>query len=374
MGTVAFVSVSICLVAGLACCRGDQRGSAELPVGAHGDTQLAAISVPDAGPAGGIAAAIAAGTFCFSFLDLEIPRAASRQIERSVQRCAAAIPAQQGLAAAHLRIRIEANGRVRDVRPFDAKTEPIGGALLGCIATAAQEWTVSHHTNQCIEIGPTFGLLPTDLVIAGYHHRDDLLADFKTSQWWALCQEDAGFATRRVRLSTRTVRDDTCFGGEGRIVKVQGCAKPLFVARGLPMPTKQPLLVASLAGRSDAGAGGPWPVQLWPEPVWPLSPDSEHGIVGAEATFAGHAWRLEIANGGERGAAFLAVGGKRQWLFDLDGDSVDVRWAGDLDGDGKLDLLIQDGDEGPRFFLFLSSAARQGEVVHAVASGFNSTC
>ena len=141
------------------------------------------------------------------------------------------------------------------------------------------------------------------------------------------------------------------------------------------MPTKQPLLLASLAGQPDAGAGGgPWPVQLWPEPVWPLLPDSDSGLAGAEATFAGHAWRLEIANGGERGAAFLAIGGKRQWLFDLGGDSVDVRWAGDLDGDGKLDLLIQDDDESPAFFLFLSSAARQGEVVHAVARGFNSTC
>jgi hypothetical protein len=223
-------------------------------------------------------------------------------------------------------------------------------------------------------VGPTFPLLPTNLVIPGYHHKDDLLADFKNSQWWAICQEDEGLAPRRVLLSTSTVRDDTCFEGKGRIVKAQGCAKPLFVARGLPMPSKQPLLVASLAGQPDAGAGGPWPVQPWPETVWSLLPDFNGGLVGAEATFAGHAWRLEIANGGERGAAFLAVDGKRQWLFDLGGDSVDVRWAGDLDADGKLDLLIQDGDESPKFFLFLSSAARQGELVHAVASGFNSTC
>ena len=140
------------------------------------------------------------------------------------------------------------------------------------------------------------------------------------------------------------------------------------------MPTKQPLLLASLAEQPDAGAGGPWPVQLWPESVWPLLPDFDGGLVGADATFAGHDWRLEIAKGGENGAAFLSIGGKRQWLFDLGGDSVDVRWAGDLDGDGKLDLLIQDGDESPEFFLFLSSAARQDEIVHAVARGFNSTC
>jgi hypothetical protein len=362
MGRFAFVCASICLVTGLACRRGDQRRLAAPPVAA------------DTGAAAGIGSAIALGSTCFSFLDLEIPKTASRQIERSIQRCAAAVPAQRGLAAVHLRIRIEANGRVRDVRPSDAKREPIAGALLGCIETAAREWTVPHDKNQCIEVGPTFGLLPADLVVPGYHHKDDLLADFKTSQWWALCQEGEGLAPRRVRLSARTVRDDTCFGGDGRMVEVRGCARPLFVARGLPMPTKQPLLLASLVGQNDAGAAGPWPVQPWPEQVWPLLPDFEAGVVGQAATFAGHAWRLEIVNGGERGAAFLVAGGKRQWLFDLGGDSVDVRWAGDLDGDGKLDLLIQDGDEGPEFFLFLSSAAREGEVVHAVARGFNSTC
>jgi hypothetical protein len=138
------------------------------------------------------------------------------------------------------------------------------------------------------------------------------------------------------------------------------------------MPTRQPLPLASLAVQPDAGAGGAWPVRPWPEPVWSLLPDYEGGLAWAD--FA-EAWRLEIASeGGERGAAFLAVGGKRQWLFDLGGDSVDVRWAGDLDGDGKLDLLIQDDDESPRVFLFLSSAARQDEIVHAVARGFNSTC
>src|SRR6266700_317830 len=129
-GRVAFATASICLAAGLACRRGDQQRSAPPPVGACGDAMPPAIGAPDAGAAGGIAPAIAAGNWCFSFLDLEIPKTAWRQMERSVQRCAAAVPAQRGLAAAHLRIRIEANGRVRDVRPFDAKTEPIATTLL----------------------------------------------------------------------------------------------------------------------------------------------------------------------------------------------------------------------------------------------------
>jgi len=122
----------------------------------------------------------------------------------------------------------------------------------------------------------------------------------------------------------------------------------------------------------DGGAAAPWPVQPWPESVQPLLPDREAGRSALEGRFAGQSWQVEIVSGDSTNA-FLVVAGKRQWLFQLD-DSLDLRWAGDLDSDGKLDLLIQDGDEGPRFYLFLSSAARGDEIVHAVAFGFNSTC
>ena len=369
---IALVAAGVCLAAGPACRRADRGAPAAPPVVARVDARVAAPAAPDAATGTDIAAAIAAGTHCFSYLNLEIPRAASRQMEQTVQRCAASVPAQKGLAAAHLRVQIEVNGRVRDVRPFDDGTEAIAGPLLGCIRTAAREWTVPNGKKQCIEVGPSFGLLPRDIVMPGPHHRDDLRADFKTSSWWAVCQEKGALVPRRVRLSSRRLPFDACFGDDGMDVKVQGCAKALFVARGLPVPT-MPLQLASLAGDADAGAGRPWPVQPWPETVWSLLPNFDSGTVGADATFGGQTWRLEIDATG-KGNVFLIVGGKRQWLLELGGDSVDVRWAGDLDGDGKLDLLIQDGDEGPDFFLFQSSAAREGEIVHAVATGFNSTC
>jgi hypothetical protein len=265
IGKVALTAVGVCLAAGLACKRRDPGEPALQPLVTRADAKPAAPGAPDAGAGTDIAAAIAAGTWCFSNLNLEIPKTASRQMEQIVQRCAAAVPAQKGLVAAHLRIRIEANGRVRDVQPFDAQTEPIAGAVLACIQTAAREWTVPHGKKQCIEVGPKFELLPLDIVIPGYHHRDDLRTDFKTGSWWALCQEDETLVPRRVRLSANRVRDDSCFHGDGRDVKVLGCEKPLFVTKALPMPTKQ-LQLASLARDQDPPderGGWEWSYLSW---------------------------------------------------------------------------------------------------------------
>lgn len=76
---------------------------------------------------------------------------------------------------------------------------------------------------------------------------------------------------------------------------------------------------------------------------------------------------------GERsGRIELRVGEMKQTLFECaecDQDGWSVRWAGDLDGDGKIDLLIT---AGPHYAqetsrLFLSSKARKGQLVNEVA-------
>lgn len=45
-----------------------------------------------------------------------------------------------------------------------------------------------------------------------------------------------------------------------------------------------------------------------------------------------------------------------------------IRWAGDVDGDGKLDLVTEENVEGTVVLhLFLSSAARAGALVGEAA-------
>jgi len=356
------------LAVGLGCRRGDRGRSTAI------DGGVKPTAVADAGAGESVTAAIAAGTHCFSFLDLEIPKAASRQIAGSVQRCAATVPTQQGLEDAHLRIRIESSGRVRDVKPFDPVAEPIGAPLMGCIQTAARAWSIPHGKRQCIEVAPSFNRLPVDVLLPGYHHADDVGADFKTSRWWAVClDDDAGPAARPVRWTVHR-RSDDCFGDDARIVKVQGCRSPLFLVRGLAMPTARPLPLAVLPGSPDGGSDAPWPVNKAHELIAFLAADYAAGRSVLDGRFAGQSWQVEIIARGDRADAFLIANGKRQWLFKVDHEGIDMLFAGDLDGDGRLDLFIQDGDEAPLFYLLLSSAALPGELIHAVAMGFTSSC
>ena len=62
----------------------------------------------------------------------------------------------------------------------------------------------------------------------------------------------------------------------------------------------------------------------------------------------------------------LRIGAKRQTLinsgFSLFNQDY-LAWAGDLDGDGKLDLLINTSDCGKNITLFLSSLAKTGELL-----------
>ena len=76
----------------------------------------------------------------------------------------------------------------------------------------------------------------------------------------------------------------------------------------------------------------------------------------------------------------LEMNGKSQTLFALgelaDDPHFELYFAGDLDGDGKLDLLATMSPKYsayPRTVL-LSSAAKSGELVHEVATFHDSAC
>jgi hypothetical protein len=65
---------------------------------------------------------------------------------------------------------------------------------------------------------------------------------------------------------------------------------------------------------------------------------------------------------------------RRQAIYETDDWLVDggayLMWAGDLDGDGASDLLMETGSEPAvqRVHLYLSSAATKGEMVREVAT------
>jgi hypothetical protein len=56
-------------------------------------------------------------------------------------------------------------------------------------------------------------------------------------------------------------------------------------------------------------------------------------------------------------------------------NAVELRWAGDLDGDGKVDLLFEDrGYNWSSLRLFLSTAAKPGQIVGEVGQFYQTGC
>lgn len=79
--------------------------------------------------------------------------------------------------------------------------------------------------------------------------------------------------------------------------------------------------------------------------------------------------KIEPLSGGPgtRCRLVLSSGNVRQ-ILDTAGCNWDIVWAGDLDGDGKLDLLVRYPDDySPELKLMLSSRAKPGELMRTVA-------
>jgi len=80
------------------------------------------------------------------------------------------------------------------------------------------------------------------------------------------------------------------------------------------------------------------------------------------------------------GVVTLSGDGHRQELFRMSGPGDEphfqILWAGDLDGDGRIDLLMTLSDKYSAYprQLFLSGAAKPGELVHQVAEYDDFSC
>jgi hypothetical protein len=91
--------------------------------------------------------------------------------------------------------------------------------------------------------------------------------------------------------------------------------------------------------------------------------------------FHGEAWRIEIV-----GDQLVASTGKRKQVLAAitNRDAMPIwilYWAGDMDHDGKLDLLYDvRGENFTRSELALSSAAKDGELMRVVASENHNGC
>jgi hypothetical protein len=169
--------------------------------------------------------------------------------------------------------------------------------------------------------------------------------------WLALCPGKGPAELRKVRLQVRAFRSPGANDGpkqkSGREVLAAGCAEPIALLRG----------------------GG-----LRPGDVGTVE------VEDGKLTFAGKGYAVrrdqpepetDATCGVKRVNLVLTAGEQRQVLLESDFCTVfGVRWAGDIDRDGKLDLLVAENmDSGfTKLHLLLSRPAPQDAAVKAVST------
>ena len=208
----------------------------------------------------------------------------------------------------------------------------------------------------------------TDLLLPGDYHGDEIAAEDGTT-WFALVQDDHGGARLEPRrVGIESVNDPVLDAEDGATGKRVGAGQDdvLFYVRDLPGVASGPVATA-YAGRGD--------------------PLSLAGLDRGFLLFDRDAGRLRLDCSGVNDARdcvlVLSHDGRQQalghWSADAAaGDSQitlgsdawpHLRWAGDIDRDGRLDLLIDMTDHynvsAPT--LFLSTQAKDGELVGAAA-------
>jgi hypothetical protein len=282
------------------------------------------------------------GPPCQTWLSTPLPAAGRAQVQRSLHHCAVTTHLEPGWTfALQLRLLIDPDGSVRAARPFDPGVPIQPPAYAACIAAEAKHWKIAMRRKECIEIGPAFEVLSPNVLRPDWHHKDDLPDDVTKPGWWGVCKTSAGAQLQPVQISLRAGK----FCGErgGRFVRAAGCSEAVFMVRQIAGLARRALPVATIETQTDGGT------------------DTTFLTLGQRP--------YQLENVGEQ--LFLTLDGKRQWLMPTSRVAVD--WAGDLDGDGGLDILFDDlEDRGS--VLFLSSAALPGEFLHAVADAPVSDC
>jgi hypothetical protein len=172
--------------------------------------------------------------------------------------------------------------------------------------------------------------------------------------WMVLCPTPAGAELRQVTIEVRPFRsgavNDPPGKTSGRTVVAPGCAEPIALVRG---PGLEPGKVPTVAHEEGkiAFAGSDYVVKRdkpEPEPEDPCGKKRVHLV--------------------------LTAGESRHVLAEADFCTLfGIRWSGDLDGDGKLDLVVVDNlDSGSnQLRLFLSKVAPAKAPMKQVATSMH---
>ena len=200
------------------------------------------------------------------------------------------------------------------------------------------------------------------LLQVGVFHGDEVSAE-SGEVWLGLYSTPDGYALITSRITVETVYDplvDNPGEKTGKVVSVAEQTRPLFLIKGLEVPKTESINTLSTE-QTVLNPGKSLNLRLDGENEYHLMAYGE-GDIGPNGFTSLENYSIE-----------LSKGQSSQELLTYDstnGAIPTLLWAGDLDGDNQLDLLI---NATPHYtvysapVLFLSSMAKDGNLVQRVA-------
>lgn len=207
------------------------------------------------------------------------------------------------------------------------------------------------------------------IIVPGSFHGDEVPAD-TTGRWFAVVPEPDGRATLRSVDVAVVAEHDVIVDNEGEVtgkrVETSPRVEAIVLVRGLPRLRDRPLPTALIQQAVEPNRGV---VLRFGQGSYDLSVRCED----ASAVDGQQQQKCELileADSVKQSlfsySAYLA-GNDRYWASEV---PPTVVWAGDLDADGRLDLLLNTSDHYnvSELRLYLSSMAKAGELASEVAS------
>jgi len=220
-------------------------------------------------------------------------------------------------------------------------------------------------------------LLAIQLLEPGSFHGDEVRA-VSGQRWLALVWDEKGSALRPVTIHVASANpaDQSSFP-EGKQVTVKPAYDDSLVAllRG-PELNEGPVTTAVFDGNGDLEIGKTVPLTL------PDSPPTHYTLTlsckPGKTVYPSFRCPLVLSDGVQSQELFVytAFPGEQRQHISFPGPSPYFAWAGDLDGDGKLDLLVNttNHDNGGDLTLYLSSKAKNGALAGVAAQFLTVGC
>jgi hypothetical protein len=220
-----------------------------------------------------------------------------------------------------------------------------------------------------------------EILRTGLFHGDEVSAEVAGS-WYGLFEEEEGFALVETRVRVQSVFDplvDMPGEATGWLVTADSEVDPLLLVRGLPGLAEGPVITVA-AGGDDLEVGGSYSLSEGPRGWYALAafgtaeapPDlyASPRVSDYELRLYRHP-PLALS-----GPAEAAVSQQLVHFEALMDGRPQLLWAGDLDRDGQLDLLMDATFHYnvSDYTLWTSSGAPEGQLVRQAARFATSGC